>query len=248
MKKTIVITGGSGGIGAAAARLAAARGWNVAFNYASNAEGASRTVADVEAAGGKAVAIKGDVAKESDVAALFDAAAKAFGQIDGVVNNAGTLGPVMKLADMDLARLSRVIEVNVLGAFLVAREGARRMSTSRGGKGGSIVNISSAAARLGAAGERVDYAGTKGAVESFTTGLARELGADGIRVNAIRPGIIETDIHARGGQPGRAAQIGGATPMGRAGTADEVAEAVVWLLSDQSSYVTGAILDVTGGR
>jgi NAD(P)-dependent dehydrogenase (short-subunit alcohol dehydrogenase family) len=248
MKKTIVITGGSGGIGAASARLSAARGWNIAFNYASNAEGASRTVADIEAAGGKAIAIKGDVAVESDVVALFDAAAKAFGGIDGVVNNAGTLGPVMTLAEMDIDRLRRVIDVNVLGAFLVAREAARRMGTSRGGRGGSLVNISSAAARLGAANERVDYAGTKGAVESLTTGLARELGPEGVRVNAIRPGIIETDIHARGGQPGRAALVGGATPLGRAGTADEVAEAVVWLLSDQSSYVTGAILDVTGGR
>lgn len=248
MKKTIVITGGSGGIGAAAARLAAARGWNIAFNYASNAEGASRTAAEIEAAGGRAVALKGDVAVESDVVALFDAAAAAFGRVDGVVNNAGTLGPAMPLADMEIDRLRRVIDVNVLGFFLTAREAVRRMSTGRGGMGGSIVNISSAAARLGAAGERVDYAGTKGATESFTIGLAREVGPEGIRVNAIRPGIIETGIHARGGQPDRAARLGAATPIGRAGTAEEVAEAVVWLLSDQSSYVTGAILDVTGGR
>lgn len=248
MKKTIVITGGSGGIGAAAGRLVAARGWNVAFNYASNDAGAARTVADIEAAGGRAVAVKGDVAVEGDVISLFDAAAEAFGRVDGMVNNAGTLGPAMPLADMEIDRLRRVIDVNVLGFFLVAREAVRRMSTGRGGTGGSIVNISSAAARLGAAGERVDYAGTKGATESFTIGLAREVGFVGIRVNAIRPGIIETDIHARGGQPDRAAKVGAATPIGRAGTADEVAEAVVWLLSDQSSYVTGAVIDVTGGR
>jgi NAD(P)-dependent dehydrogenase (short-subunit alcohol dehydrogenase family) len=248
MTKTIVITGGSGGIGAASARLAAARGWNVAFNFASNAEGAARTIAEVEAAGGKAIAVKGDVAREGDVIGLFDAAAAAFGAIDGVVNNAGIVGPALPLADMDVDRLRRVIDVNVLGFMLVAREGVRRMSAARGGRGGSIVNISSAAARLGAAGERVDYAGTKGATESFTLGLARETGTEGIRVNAIRPGIIATELHARGGQPDRAERMGVATPMGRAGSAEEVAEAVVWLLSDQSSYVTGAILDVTGGR
>ena len=167
MTKAIVITGGSGGIGAASARLAAARGWSVAFNYAANTEGAERTVAEIKAAGGRAVALKGDVSVEADIVALFDAAADAFGRIDGLVNNAGTLGPVMPLAEMDVDRLRRVIEVNVLGAFLAAREAVRRMGTSRGGGGGSIVNISSAAARLGAGGERVDYAGTKGAVESL---------------------------------------------------------------------------------
>ena len=248
MSRTIVITGGSGGIGAASARRAADRGWNVAFNYAGNAEGASRTVAEVEAAGGKALAIRGDVASESDVIGLFDAASAAFGAIDGLVNNAGVVGAAMPLAEMEIDRLRRVIEVNVLGFMLVAREGVRRMSTARGGRGGSIVNISSAAARLGAPGERVDYAGSKGATESFTIGLAREVGAEGIRVNAIRPGIIDTELHARGGQPDRAGRLGAATPLGRAGTAEEVAEAVVWLLSDQSSYVTAAILDVTGGR
>ena len=248
MTRTIVITGASSGIGAASAQLVAERGWNVVFNYASNAEGAAATVAAVEAAGAKALAIQGDVAREADVVALFDAAEKAFGRIDGLVNNAGTLGPPMTVADMDIERLRRVIEVNVLGAILVAREGVRRMALSRGRQGGSIVNISSAAARLGAAHERVDYAATKGALEAFTNGLAREVAADGVRVNAIRPGLIITEIHARGGQPGRAETVGSQTPMGRAGTAEEVAEAVVWLLSDQASYVNGAILDVTGGR
>ena len=248
MTRTIVITGASGGIGAASARMVAARGWNVAFNYASNAEGAAETVRAVEALGAKCVVLQGDVSIEADVVALFDAAESAFGRIDGVVNNAGTLGPPLPIRDIEIERLRRVIEVNVLGAILVAREGVRRMATSRGRAGGSIVNISSAAARLGAANERVDYAATKGALEAFTNGLAKEAGADGVRVNAIRPGLIITEIHARGGQPGRAEAVGMQTPLGRAGTAEEVGEAILWLLSDQSSYVTGAIIDVTGGR
>lgn len=248
MTKTIVITGASGGIGAASARLAAERGWNIAFNYATNAEGAAATKRAVEALGARCVMLQGDVSIEADVVALFDAAEEAFGQIDGVVNNAGIASPPLPLRDVGIERLRRVIEVNLLGAILVAREGMRRMATSRGRAGGSIVNISSAAARLGAANERVDYAATKGGLEAFTNGLAREAGADGVRVNAVRPGLIETDIHARGGQPGRAEALGPATPLGRPGTAEEVGEAVVWLLSDQSSYVTGAIIDVTGGR
>jgi NAD(P)-dependent dehydrogenase (short-subunit alcohol dehydrogenase family) len=228
--------------------MAAARGWNVAFDYATNAEGAAETARAVEALGIRPVVLQGDVADEDHVVALFDAAEAAFGRVDGLVNNAGTLGPPLPLRDIATERLRRVIDVNVFGAFLVAREAVRRMATSRGGNGGSIVNISSAAARLGAANERVDYAATKGAIEALTNGLAREAGADGIRVNAVRPGLIITEIHARGGQPDRAETLGAETPLGRPGTADECAEAIVWLLSDQASYVNGAIVDVTGGR
>jgi NAD(P)-dependent dehydrogenase (short-subunit alcohol dehydrogenase family) len=228
--------------------MAAARGWNVAFDYATNAEGAAETARAVEALGIRPVVLQGDVADEDHVVALFDAAEAAFGRVDGLVNNAGTLGPPLPLRDIATERLRRVIDVNVFGAFLVAREAVRRMATSRGGSGGSIVNISSAAARLGAANERVDYAATKGAIEALTNGLAREAGADGIRVNAVRPGLIITEIHARGGQPDRAETLGAETPLGRPGTADECAEAIVWLLSDQASYVNGAIVDVTGGR
>ena len=248
MPRTVVITGGSGGIGAAVARLAGARGWKVAFNFASNAEGAAATAEAVEKAGGRALSMQGDVAVEADVLALFDAAEAAFGRIDGVVNNAGMAGPPTTLADIGIERLRRVIDVNVLGAFLVAREGVRRMGTKHGGTGGAIVNISSAAARLGAANERVEYAGSKGAIDAMTVGLGREAIAEGVRVNAVRPGLIETDIHVRSGQPGRAETVGAQTPIGRPGTAEEVAEAVMWLLSEQSSYVTGTILDVTGGR
>ena len=249
MTKTIVITGGSRGIGAATALLCGKRGWSVAISYSGNAAAARATVDAVIAAGGKATAMRSDVSVESDVVALLDAAAKAFGAIDGLVNNAGTIGSTpMPLADIPIDRLKATIDVNLLGTLLAAREGIRRMALSRGGRGGAIVNVSSAAAKLGSPGEYVDYAASKGAVESMTIGLSKEVGREGIRVNALRPGIIETDFHATGGQPDRAGRLGATTPLGRSGSAEEVAEAIVWLLSDAASYVNGAILDVTGGR
>jgi NAD(P)-dependent dehydrogenase (short-subunit alcohol dehydrogenase family) len=249
MSKSIVITGGSRGIGAATARLAGKRGWSVAVNYAGNEAAAHETAAAVEAAGGKAIVVKGDVAEEADVVALFDAASKAFGGIDGVVNNAGIIvAPPQPLAEMSVERIARVVQVNFIGAYLVAREAVRRMAKSRGGRGGAIVNVSSAAARLGAPNEYVDYAGTKGAIDTLTIGLSKEVGPEGIRVAAVRPGLIETDIHASGGLPGRAERLGVTVPIGRSGTAEETGVAIVWLLSDEASYVNGAILDVTGGR
>jgi NAD(P)-dependent dehydrogenase (short-subunit alcohol dehydrogenase family) len=246
--KAILITGASRGIGRAVARLAGARGWSVGANFVGNAEAAARTVADVEAAGGRAVAIRGDVSVEADVAAMFDAAQAAFGPLDGFVNNAGIVAPSLPLVEMTAERLKRIFDINVYGAYLCAREAARRLSTSRGGRGGAIVNVSSAAARLGSPFEYVDYAGSKGAMDTMTIGLAKELGPEGVRVNAVRPGLIDTDIHASGGRPDRAAALGAETPLGRAGTAEEVAEAIVWLLSDAAAYVNGALLDVSAGR
>lgn len=248
MSRAILITGAGRGIGRASARLAGARGWSVAINYVSNADAAAEAVAEVEAAGGRAVAIRGDVSVEADVIATFDAAERAFGPLDGFVNNAGIVAPSLPLAEMDAQRLRRIFDVNVYGAYLCAREAARRLSRERGGKGGVIVNISSAAARLGSPGEYVDYAGSKAAIDTLTIGLAKELGAQGVRVNAVRPGLIDTEIHASGGRPDRAAVLGADTPLGRPGAAQEVAEAVIWLLSDAASYVSGAILDVAGGR
>jgi NAD(P)-dependent dehydrogenase (short-subunit alcohol dehydrogenase family) len=248
MSKVIVITGASRGIGRSAALLCGSRGWSVGVNYATNRQAADETVVRVEAAGGKAIAIQGDVCEEADVIGLFGATQRAFGPIDGFVNNAGIVAHGSALADMELARMKRIFDTNVLGAYLGAREAARRMSTGRGGRGGSIVNISSAAARLGGPNEYVDYAGSKGAIDTLTIGLAKELGPQGVRVNAVRPGLIDTEIHASGGKPDRAAVLGVTAPLGRPGTADEVGESIVWLLSDASSYVTGALLDVTGGR
>jgi len=249
MPKSIVITGGGRGIGAATALLAGKRGWSVAINYLGNEAAANETAAAVNAAGGKTITVRGDVAVEDDVVAMFDAAFKAFGQVDGVVNNAGIIvPPPQPLADMSLDRLKRVVAVNFVSAYLVAREAVRRMAKSRGGNGGVIVNLSSAAARLGAPNEFIDYAGSKGAIDTLTVGLAKEVGNDGIRVNAVRPGLIETEIHASGGEPGRAARLGVTVPLGRSGTAEETAQAIIWLLSDESSYVNGALLDVAGGR
>jgi len=248
MSKVLLITGGSRGIGRATARLAGRRGWSVAVNFLSNAKAAQETVAAVNDAGGNAVAIRGDVSVEGDVVAMFDAAEQAFSKLDFFVNNAGIVAPGSPLAEMGTDRLRRVFDTNVLGAYLCAREAARRLSKSRGGNGGAIVNVSSAAARLGAPNEYVDYAGSKGAIDTLTIGLAKELGPEGVRVNAVRPGVIDTEIHASGGRPHRAFTIGLTTPLARAGTAEEVAEAILWLLSDAASYVTGALLDVAGGR
>ena len=246
--KTVLITGASRGIGRATAISCGARGWSVLVNYASNENAARQTVAEIEKAGGRAFAQQGDVSREPDVVAMFDACEAAFGPVTGFVNNAGIIAPIEKLADMKADRMRRIVDVNVFGVLLAAREAARRMARSRGGAGGTIVNVSSMAARLGSPNEFVDYAASRGAVDTLTVGMARELGGDGVRVNGVRPGLIDTDIQADTGLADRAGKLGKNTPIGRAGTAQEVAEAIVWLLSDASSYVTGAFIDVSGGR
>jgi NAD(P)-dependent dehydrogenase (short-subunit alcohol dehydrogenase family) len=248
MTKVVLITGASRGIGRATAQLLGARGWSVGVNYANNEAAAKETAAAVGRAGGHARVIAADVSDEASVIAMFDAVTHAFGRLDALVNNAGIVAPSMPLVNMDAARLRRMFDVNVYGAYLCAREAARRMAKDRGGHGGVIVNVSSAAARLGSPNEYVDYAGSKGAIDTLTIGLAKELGPQGVRVNAVRPGLIDTEIHASGGHPDRAAVLGAQTPLGRPGSADEVAEAIVWLLSDAASYVNGTLLDVTGGR
>lgn len=247
MSKNLLITGASRGIGRATALLAAAQGWTVGINYRSDRAAADEVVAQILAAGGEAVALQGDVADEADVLRLFEAM-DTFGPLHGLVINAGIVAPPMPLLDMSGERLRRMFEVNVLGSYLTAREGARRMARSRGGEGGSMVLVSSVAASLGSPFEYVDYAGAKGAMDVLTRGLAKELGGEGVRVNAVRPGLIDTEIHASGGQPDRAERLGKATPLGRAGRAEEVAEAIVWLLDDKASYTTGALLDIAGGR
>ncbi|GLK57563.1 NAD(P)-dependent dehydrogenase (short-subunit alcohol dehydrogenase family) [Methylopila capsulata] len=247
--KVLIVTGGGRGIGAAVCRLAARDGWDVAVNYARDKAAAEKVADEVRAFGRKATVVQGDVAIESDVRNLFDMAQSALGPARGVVNNAGITGaPAGKLADAAADMLKDVVALNVTGALLVAREAARTLSTARGGQGGSIVNLSSAAASLGSPGEFVWYAATKGAIDSLTIGLSRELAAEGVRVNAVSPGLIETEIHAASGQPDRLERMAPGIPIGRAGTAEETAEAIVWLLSDAASYVTGANIRVAGGR
>ena len=242
-----IITGGSRGIGASICRKLASPGKTVVVNYAGNEAAATQTVAEVEAAGGKAVAVQGDVQNEADVLHLFAEADK-LGQLAGLVNNAGVVDLSQRVDEMSLERLTRMFSINVIGSFLCAREAVKRMSSKHGGSGGVIVNLGSAASKIGSPGQYVDYAASKGAIDTMTVGLALEVADEGIRVNGVRPGIIDTDIHASGGIPDRVAQLQSRLPMKRAGSADEVAEAVLWLLSDQSSYTTGAILDVSGGR
>jgi NAD(P)-dependent dehydrogenase (short-subunit alcohol dehydrogenase family) len=248
MPKIILVTGASRGIGRATALACAGRGWAVAINYAHDRQAAEEAARAVQAAGGRAATFKADVSVEADVIGMFERAASSLGSIDGVVINAGIVAAAQQLADMSAQRLKRMFDVNVFGAYLCAREGARRLARDRGGRGGSIVLVSSAATRLGSPFEYVDYAGSKAALDTLAIGLAKELGPQGVRVNAVRPGLIDTGIHASGGQPDRAHRLGAATPLGRPGRPEEVADAIVWLLSDASSYTTGAILDVAGGR
>lgn len=245
--KIVIITGGSRGIGAATALLAAERGYSVVVNYAGNQQAANAVCAEIVAKGGTAIAVQGDVSRPADIDAIF-AAADALGPLVGLVNNAGVVDLAMRVEDMTLPRLERMFVVNVHGSILCAAQAVRRMSTARGGQGGSIVNITSGAAKLGGANTYVDYAAAKGAIDSFTVGLAFEVATEGIRVNSVRPGLIDTDIHASGGEPERAKRLATTVPMQRTGSAREVAEAVVWLLSDAASYTTGGVIPVTGGR
>lgn len=248
MEQILLVTGGSRGIGAATALLAARAGWSVAVNYTSNAGAAQEVVRQIQAQGGKAMAVQADVAQEQQVLAMFEQVDARLGRLTGLVNNAGVVDIASRVEDMSVARLKRMFDINVIGAIVCAREAVRRMSTGRGGSGGSIVNVSSAAARLGAPGQYVDYAAAKGAIDTFTIGLAKEVAAEGIRVNAVRPGLIETEIHASGGLPDRVAQLMHLVPMQRGGSAEEVAQSIVWLLSSAASYTTMSLLDVSGGR
>lgn len=246
-ERVLVVTGGGRGIGAATARLAAARGFGVVVNYAGNVAAAEAVCADIHAHGGEAVAVRGDVSNGGDVEHVFRAADR-MGRLVGLVNNAGTIAGGLRVDEMDAERINRTMAVNVTGALLCAGAAIRRMSTKHGGQGGGIVNVGSAAAKLGAAGLYVDYAASKGALDTITVGLALEVAAEGIRVNGVRPGVIDTDFHTTGGIPDRAHQLAPSVPLARPGTAQEVANAILWLLSEEASYVTGTTLGVTGGR
>ena len=248
MSKVVIITGGSRGIGAATALLAAKEGYAVAVNYTANSLAADEVVRQIRAKGGTAITVRADVAVQADVLAMFKKVDAKLGRLSALVNNAGVVDMTSRVDAMSQARLQRMFAINVFGSFMCAAEAVKRMSKRYGGEGGSIVNVSSAAARLGAPGQYVDYAAAKGAIDTFTVGLAKEVAAEGIRVNAVRPGIIDTDIHASGGLPDRARDLAPLVPMQRAGTAIEVAEAIVWLLGENSSYSTGSFLDITGGR
>ncbi|MCU9951433.1 SDR family oxidoreductase [Pseudomonas sp. PDM13] len=248
MHKVMLITGASRGIGAATARLAAARGYALCINYRQQREAAAQLVDEITRQGGQAIAVAADVADERQVAQLFAAIDSEFGRLDVLVNNAGMLERQARLDEIDGDRLLRVFGANVFGSFHCAREAIRRMSTRHGGRGGSIINLSSIAARLGAPNEYIDYAAAKGAIDAMTVGLAKEVAAEGIRVNAVRPGVIRTEIHASGGEPGRVERVAASIPLGRGGEAEEIANAILWLASDEASYTTGALLDVAGGR
>jgi len=248
MDEVLIITGASRGIGAATARIAGRSGYVVCVNYLKNKAAAKQIVEEIKADGGRALAVGANISREDEVVKLFRTVDHKLGKISALVNNAGILEKQMRIEDMNAARLNRVFLTNITGSFLCAREAVKRMSTKNGGKGGAIVNVSSAAARLGSAGEYVDYAASKGAVDTFTRGLAQEVAGEGIRVNAVRPGVIDTDIHASGGEPGRVERVKASIPMKRGGSAEEVAKAIMWLLSSESSYTTGSLLEVSGGR
>jgi NAD(P)-dependent dehydrogenase (short-subunit alcohol dehydrogenase family) len=243
MAKVMIITGGGRGIGAATARLAAQRGYAVCVNYARDRASAEALAREI-----KGIAVQADIANETDVLRMFNEADQKLGKLSVLVNNAGIVDRAARVDELTLERIERMLAVNVTGSILCAREAVKRMSTRHGGQGGSIVNLSSVASRIGAPGQYVDYAAAKGAIDVFTLGLSKEVGGEGIRVNAVRPGVIKTEIHASGGDPGRAERIGAGAPLGRAGEAEEIASAILWLASDEASYVSGAILDVAGGR